>query len=63
MDECSWPWCHIQGCESCQKYETMYGENLTAWLDQKAEVRAAAKDARRRTTTRGVSAPEPQGSE
>lgn len=59
---CGWPFHHDPKCEECKQWEMKYGKNLNDWLDQRAEIRAAAKDARRKTTPRGVSAPEQPGS-
>ena len=60
---CGWPFHNKPGCEECQKWETMYGQNLTDWLDQRAEIRAAAKAARHKTTQAGGSAPVQPGGE
>ena len=53
---CGWPFHHDPECAECKQWEQKYGENLNEWLDQKREIRAAAKAARRRTTHRGESA-------
>ena len=46
--ECGWPFHNSPyGCAECDKWEDKYGKNLTEWLDQKAEVREAAKRERR----------------
>lgn len=54
---CGWPFHHETGCLECLTWEQKYGENLTDWLDQRTEIRAAAKDARRKTMPRGATAP------
>lgn len=43
---CGWPFHNQPGCAECQAWESKYGDDLTAWLDQKKEIRAAAKAAR-----------------
>lgn len=59
---CGWPFHSDPKCEECAKWESKYGENLTEWLDQKKEIRAAALVARRKTMQAGVNAQEQQGS-
>ena len=46
---CGWPFHHDAECEECKQWEQKYGKNLTDWLDQRQEIRAAAKAARRKT--------------
>jgi hypothetical protein len=41
---CSWPWCHIEGCESCQEMEAKFATNLDVYL----ETLIAAKAQRRK---------------
>ena len=59
---CGWPFHNDPECQECKQWEQKYGKNLTEWIDQRAEVRAAAKAARRRTTPRGANASEPPAS-
>ena len=65
MNECSWPFhANSKECDSCRKYETMYGENLTRYMDEMAELKArqrADRAARRRIMRAGGSAPEQPG--
>jgi hypothetical protein len=51
---CGWPFHSDPECQECKQWEAKYGENLTTWLDQRAEIRDAAKAARRRITPVGV---------
>ena len=65
MNDCSWPFhANSKDCESCQKYESLYGESLTRYMDQMAELKAAqrAEQAARRQerTLRGANVSERQ---
>ena len=59
---CGWPFHHDTTCEECATWETKYGGSLDNWLEQKQEIRAAAKAARHKTTPPGVNAPVQPGS-
>lgn len=53
---CGWPFHNDINCEECKTWEQKYGENEARWMEQKAEVRAAAKAVRRKTTPHGGTA-------
>jgi hypothetical protein len=47
---CSWPFHSDPDCKECETWEVKYGATLDHWLEQRQEVRSAAKAARRKTT-------------
>jgi predicted anti-sigma-YlaC factor YlaD len=41
--DCSWPFCHLDNCESCRAWDKKYGDNLDDYLEQLVEIRNARK--------------------
>lgn len=43
MSACGWPFHSQPGCPDCAYYELLYSDGVDQWLQQKAEIREAAK--------------------
>lgn len=56
---CNWPFHNNTACTECQRWETLYGKDVDAWLETKAEVRRLAR-AQRAAQPHGDDAPPPE---